>query len=152
MMLWLPVWLPQMDKHSKNQWAVQDLNLWPLPCQGSSGPFWEVCHCRTELNGEPLTCMNILSGSRWVWWRLIALAPICGSHWPRGKPRELPMASKIIKAFAAPGYLPNLSPVKGRRTCVRIASEVGAVRVRADREWPATWRPAVSCPSCLRTR
>ena len=35
MTLWLPVWLPQMDKHSKNQWAVQDLNLWPLPCQGA---------------------------------------------------------------------------------------------------------------------
>ena len=39
MTLWLPVWLPQMDKHSKNQWAVQDLNLWPLPCQGSALPL-----------------------------------------------------------------------------------------------------------------
>ena len=39
MTLWLPVWLPQTDKHSKNQWAVQDLNLWPLPCQGSALPL-----------------------------------------------------------------------------------------------------------------
>ena len=42
MMLWLPVWLPQMDKHSKNQWAVQDLNLWPLPCQGTDPPAQET--------------------------------------------------------------------------------------------------------------
>jgi hypothetical protein len=39
-----------------------------------------VCHCRTESNWEPSTWANILNRSGRVEGRLIALAPICGSH------------------------------------------------------------------------
>ena len=38
--------------------------------------------------------MNILSGSRWVWWRLIALAPICGSH---GPPPDHPVPAQRLR-------------------------------------------------------
>ncbi len=30
---------------------------------GKSRAVWSVCHRRTESNGEPLTCANLLSGS-----------------------------------------------------------------------------------------
>jgi hypothetical protein len=42
--------------------------------------FWGVCHRRTALIREPLTCKNILATSRWVWGQLNTLASICGSH------------------------------------------------------------------------
>ena len=39
-----------------------------------------VCHRRTEFERGALTWVNILGGSGWAWGRLMALAPICGSH------------------------------------------------------------------------
>lgn len=42
------------------------------------------------------------------------------------------MAIKIIKAVAVPGYLPDLSLVKGRRTCV---SNSGAAEVTTVAKW-----------------
>jgi hypothetical protein len=47
---------------------------------GNSGAVSGVCHRRTESNYEPLTCERILGTSRWVWGRLTALAPTCGSR------------------------------------------------------------------------
>ncbi len=32
---WLPVWLPRLDRLSKNWWGYVDLNHGPLPYQGA---------------------------------------------------------------------------------------------------------------------
>jgi hypothetical protein len=65
---------------------------------GKIGLVCEVCDSRTESNGEPLTCTNILSGSRGVAGCLNVLAPIFGS--PLREGGSLLMPIKINDNFA----------------------------------------------------
>ena len=97
-------------------WAVQDLNLWPLPCQGSPGRF------RVSLTVglvEP-GVLDLQEHSECV--ALSREAAGCvGSHfWLPGlpAPRDLPLRAESGEAVAVPENLPGLSLVTGRRTRV----------------------------------
>jgi hypothetical protein len=47
---------------------------------GKSRTVPGVCHRRVRSNGEPRAWSKVLAALRWVWRRLIALAPISGSQ------------------------------------------------------------------------
>jgi hypothetical protein len=54
-----------------------------------------VCHGPRESDGEPLTCINALSGSRRVGRSLTMLAPPPGSPWPLWREEGFPMTGQI---------------------------------------------------------
>ncbi len=55
-----------IDRLSKNVVGRTGFEPVTSSVSGKSKPISGVCHRRTESNGEPLTCTDILSGSRCV--------------------------------------------------------------------------------------
>jgi proteic killer suppression protein len=98
---------------------------------GKSRAVPGVCHSRSESNGEPLTWTNVLATSRWVWRRLIALAPISGSHaWRR-------------QAATAVDPPPVDSGVMSR--CALMSDEAEVCRRAVGRECGRSPRLLVTC-------
>jgi hypothetical protein len=60
---WLSFYLPPLYTFSKNTVGGTRFELVASSVSGKLGPSWEVCHRRTESNGEPLICLNILRAS-----------------------------------------------------------------------------------------
>src|SRR5580658_547079 len=98
---WLPFGLSSLDKISKNGVGRTGFEPVTSSVSGKPRPISSVCLRRTESNGEPLTCTDILRGSGCVRGRLIALAPISGSHLLQPLAARRPADNRLPGAAAA---------------------------------------------------